>query len=386
MAAIAAATAEEAEPPPVVLGPWRVGRRRGRRDGVDDARQWAPKWRRLLLSSEEDGGPPSSYDEFDRVVRGMLNRVSTENACRLLPLDPSLRSIGSGTAGDSPPWWTARFAALMLTWLLQVIHTNRCARGLAMRSADNILPAYLDAVSPLLARSPRLVDSVSAWMSRLLKVDGLCWPTVRLLLLASRERRDRSTLPAHSLGRLPAELLKGRVLNFLVPPGLPTTATEGGQASPAGLCECWDSEDGRRDAAAVLAHVLLFAPTPAWPRLSAFAFCVAEAALVGTPGTCSENRVYLGASVLVAVAQRLDAPVSSLESGVRATESEMQARRKQRAEDVAILEPIVNVLRGHTVCEEEAAEKLSPFVRSRALAAVERAERTIENFRKRNHD
>ena len=38
-------------------------------------------------------------------------------------------------------------AALMLNHYIQVIHTNRCARGLAMRSADNVLPEYLDAVA-----------------------------------------------------------------------------------------------------------------------------------------------------------------------------------------------------------------------------------------------
>lgn len=30
--------------------------------------------------------------------------------------------------------------ALMLNHYIQVIHTSRCARGLAMRSADNVLP------------------------------------------------------------------------------------------------------------------------------------------------------------------------------------------------------------------------------------------------------
>merc|ERR1719436_2161685 len=115
----------------------------------------------------------------------MLNRISAENACRLLPLDPSLRSSSAAEdgCGDSPPWWAARFAALMLSLYLQVIHTNRCARGLAMRSADNVLPAYLESVAPLLARSPRLVDSLSAWLARLLRLHELFWSRARLLLL-----------------------------------------------------------------------------------------------------------------------------------------------------------------------------------------------------------
>ena len=35
----------------------------------------------------------------------------------------------------------------MLNHYIQVIHTSRCARGLAMRSTDNVLPEYLDAAA-----------------------------------------------------------------------------------------------------------------------------------------------------------------------------------------------------------------------------------------------
>lgn len=68
---------------------------------------------------------------------------------------------------------------------------------------------YLDAVAPLLARSPRLVLALVAWMARLLKWYDLCWPTTRLVLLAAREPREKTQLPGHSLGRLPAEVIKG---------------------------------------------------------------------------------------------------------------------------------------------------------------------------------
>merc|ERR1719210_292417 len=102
-------------------GVWRVGRRRGRRDARDDGQHWAPKWRRLVTSAQEGGsGPPSSYEEFDRTVRGMLNRISTENNFRLLPLDLNLRApVVDNGDNDSPAWWAARFAALMLTSYLQ---------------------------------------------------------------------------------------------------------------------------------------------------------------------------------------------------------------------------------------------------------------------------
>ena len=70
---------------------------------------------------------------------------------------------------------------------------------------------YLDAVAPLLARSPRLVTSLVAWVARLLKWYDLCWPTSRLLLLAAREPREKSQLPSYSLGRLPSEVIKGHL-------------------------------------------------------------------------------------------------------------------------------------------------------------------------------
>lgn len=38
--------------------------------------------------------------------------------------------------------------ALMLNHYIQVIHTNRCARGLAMRSADNVLPEAWAGMGP----------------------------------------------------------------------------------------------------------------------------------------------------------------------------------------------------------------------------------------------
>ena len=46
-------------------------------------------------------------------------------------------------------------------------------------------------------------------MARLLKWYDLCWPTTRLVLLAAREPREKTQLPGHSLGRLPAEVIKG---------------------------------------------------------------------------------------------------------------------------------------------------------------------------------
>mmetsp|Transcript_53462 Transcript_53462/g.153400 ORF Transcript_53462/g.153400 Transcript_53462/m.153400 type:complete len:397 (+) Transcript_53462:80-1270(+) len=385
-----------AAPVPAPVGTWRVGSGRRRRgsSGSDDGPHWAPKWRRLMtLASAGGSGPPRSYDEFDHTVRGMLNRISAENACRLLPLDPSLRTLSESgdPREDSPPWWAARFAALMLVSYLQVIHTNRCARGLAMRSADNVLPAYLDAVAPLLARSPRLVDALTAWFARLLKLQDLSWPTARLVLLASHEQRERASLPASSLGRLPAELLKGRILRFLTPPVLPHSLARNfaGAGPLAGLCDCWDTEEGRRDAAAVLAHLLLFAPPASWPQLSAFAVCVIESALAGHHGH-QESSVYLGASVLVAVAQRLESPpVEQAQSSEQSPFVPPSRRRTQQSDvhrrsDLSILNRMADLL------EERVSEfvpasspelELNGFVRTRAQAAIERARRACGKLR-----
>ncbi|CAE8588998.1 unnamed protein product, partial [Polarella glacialis] len=233
-------------------------RRHPRREPGEDGRHWAPKWQRLVAGPCSAGGgvsPPCDFSEFDRVVRGMLNRISTENARWLLPLEPVLRGAGDGPLADCdcPPWWAARCAALMLNHYLQVIHTSRCARGLAMGSFDNVLPEYLEAVAPLLARSPQLVKALVAWVARLLNWHDLCWPTARLLHLAAREPRERSALPAYSLGRLPPELVKGRILTFLVPPTMSASVSAQDVGVPAALCTCWSDSDGKKDVVAVLA-------------------------------------------------------------------------------------------------------------------------------------
>lgn len=356
-----------------------LGRSRSRH--TDDGRHWAPRWRQLL----EAEGPPQDYDEFDRTVRGMLNRISTENARRLLPLEP----LGDAEE-DCAPWWSGRFAALMLSSYLQVIHTNRCARGLAMRSVDNVLPEYLDAVSPLLARSPGLVDALVAWLARLLRWHDLHWPTSRLVILASREERERETLPEHSLGRLPPELVRGRILSFLAPPDWHTSRIPD---DCAGLCVGWDSPEGQKDVIAVLAHLLMFAPAPAWPSLSSFAFALAEAALAGD-GNCDEGRVYLAASIIVTVAQRMERALDGAPGnaplrygGGYETEDSSAMRQPRRAVSLQDLRPL-SLLSGKLLgplgspitqqASKSSAPGISRFVGSRVQAAVEHARRLQE--------
>mmetsp|Transcript_72318 Transcript_72318/g.215805 ORF Transcript_72318/g.215805 Transcript_72318/m.215805 type:complete len:354 (+) Transcript_72318:147-1208(+) len=333
-------------------------RRRCTRAGAAEQRTpplWAPKWRCLVSSK---GGAPEDYTEFDRTVRGVLNRVSRENASRILPLEPSLRGAEAAAGGDCPAWWAVRFAALMLSSYVQAIRSNRHARGLAIRSADNVLPGYLDAVAPLLVNSPRLVTALMAGFAHLLHWEELCWPTTRLLLLAAREERDRETLPCHALGRLPADLIQGRILGFLVPPRTP--AVEGLLADPpVAKGGCLSGEDAEKDVVAVLAHVIMFAPLAIWPRLSAFGFCLVEAALA-EPQRCSEREVYLAASILITLAERIEA---GADSGGRCDIHDRSSGDRDLAKRLAALL--------HEAAGGHARRQLSAFAACRVQAALD---------------
>lgn len=337
-----------------------------------EERSWAPKWRRLVAERTD-------FEEFDRVVRGMLNRISTENARLILPLEPTLRGA---EGGDCPPWWAARCAALMLNHYIQVIHTSRCARGLAMRSTDNVLPEYLDAVAPLLARSPRLVTALVAWVARLLKWYDLCWPTTRLLLLAAKEPREKHQLPSHALGRLPSEVIKGRILSFLMPPTLPASASSTDLGVPMALCSCWSDPDGQKDVVAVLAHLLLFTPAIAFPRLSACALAMAEAALHDDG---SDERIYLAAAVVVSVSQRLQKSLNG--TPVRSDFEDPQTvplalvleqHAQQDLECVMQLEHDLS----SAAATARAEGKISFFVYSRVLEASEHVNRAKEHCKR----
>mmetsp|Transcript_30613 Transcript_30613/g.55923 ORF Transcript_30613/g.55923 Transcript_30613/m.55923 type:complete len:408 (+) Transcript_30613:47-1270(+) len=340
---------------------------------------WAPKWRKLLTSA--GGGPggsfgraPADFTEFDRTVRGLLNRISTENACRLLPLDPGLRGVEPDT-GDSPRWWAARFSALMLHSYLQVVHTNRCSRGLAIRSADNVLPEYLDAMSPLLVRSPRLVTALMSWFARLLRWHDFTWPTTRLLLLAANEERNRDTLPLHSLGRLPADLIRGRILGFLQPPAMP--AGEAKVDSSSMNLEACDDPGYERDAVAVLAHLVMFTPPELWRRLSACSFALVEAVL-SDPARCEERQVYLAASLLATIAQRVDSATSKARAPCHAVEPTISQDDLYRWHCTEDLGP----LKRHTALLQSILQgkQLDSFVSCRAQAALEHTRRLQERL------
>jgi len=323
------------------------------RRGEPPPSHWEPKWRRLLTTERE---VPRDFDHFDRAVRGMLNQISKENALRILPLDP-------GLLAQAPAWCHARLAALMLSSYLQVIHTSRHARSLAIRSNDNVLPGYLDAVAPLLSRSPQLVTALSAWLARLLRWHDLCWPCTRLLLLAAREKRERDTLPGHSLGRLPSDLIRGRILGFLLPPRAPAIQ---GLVDEAVAPNLQHSEDKDRDVVAFLAHFIMFSPLAIWPRVSAFGFALVEAVLLNLD-SCQEREVYTAASVLATLAQRIEA-------GLGAASPPEFAQLCRR--DVKLIRRLADRLResqgGEESSDAQGVPAVSLFVSCRVEAALEK--------------
>lgn len=336
---------------------------------------WAPKWRRLLPAQ---GVEPTDYTEFDRTVRGMLNRISMENACRILPLEPSLRGAELAS-GDCPAWWAARFAALMLSSYLQVIHTNRHARGVAAQqfgAADNVLPSFISAAGPLFVRSPRVFTALLAWLAELLRVRELCWPTARLLLLAAREREVREALPMHSLARLPADLIRGRILGFLVPPRAPAVEAlmDGGALTAFGGIGL-PGEDGERDVVALLSHVIMFAPRATWPRVSAFAFSLGEGVLASPRDGEEERDLYLVSSVLAALAQRVEAGLAEGPAALGRDDL-----RRHRIEDLGPMCRLAALLRQVADARRRSAG-LSTFVDSRVHAALECNLRLQEAFR-----
>lgn len=317
--------------------------------------QWAPRWQRLLPAR---GRAPKDYEEFDRTVRGMLNRISQKNALKILPLEPSLRGAEM-TTEDSPPWWAARFAALMLSSYMQVIYTNRFARGLVMRSAENVLPGYLEAVGPLLVRSPRLVSAVMGWFAGLLRWHELRWMTTRLLLLAAREERASEALPAQALSRLPAELIRGRILSFLVPVRVPAS----GVLLPASIdMSSRPKEEVEMDAVSVLAHIIVFSPLAIWRKVSAFGFSLVEATLMDAR-TNHEQGVYLAASVLSSLAQRIEARIGC---------AGREELRLYCIEDLGPLRRLTSLMR-EAADSRRRSLQLSPFVDCRVQAAIQHA-------------
>jgi len=121
----------------------------------------------------------------------------------------------------------------------------------------------------------------------------------------------------------------------------------------------------------VLAHILLFAPVAAWPQLLAFAFAATESVLQGSGGRQEEAHVYMGASVVSAVARRImSEAVGDVEAGTAGRQSDLWA-----------LERLSTLLAERVFVAGDQAEirtDISAFVRAHALTALEQASGVME--------
>jgi len=127
----------------------------------------------------------------------------------------------------------------------------------------------------------------------------------------------------------------------------------------------------------VLVHLIVFAPYEIWPQISAFAFSLAETSLRSLE-TQQEVQVqdYLAASVLAAIAQRMEMQVSS---------SKFATCHDRSLQDFDILNRLIVHL--HAITEvRRRTSKLTQFVDCRTQVALEHARRVQETFQGRLHN
>jgi len=150
---------------------------------------------------------------------------------------------------------------------------------------------------------------------------------------------------------------------------------------PAALCACWSDPDGKKDVVAVLAHLLLFAPVAAFPRLSASALAMAEAAL---QDSCCEEKVYQAAAVLVSVAQRLEKSLNgpplrqSSEADAVGADCEPPAMHMALTDLHQELDCLLRIEGLLTAAAARRTVKLSAFVESRVIAASDYVRRVLD--------
>jgi hypothetical protein len=128
--------------------------------------------------------------------------------------------------------------------------------------------------------------------------------------------------------------------------------------------------EGQKDVVAVLAHLIMFAPATSWPHISAFAFSLAENALVDR-GELLEGKVYLAASILAHVAQRLD------RTSVRNAPAGREAILTDPVQDLGPLSRLTSRL-----CDVAGGARLSGFVGSRTKAAIDHVHRVQEKLQR----
>jgi hypothetical protein len=129
------------------------------------------------------------------------------------------------------------------------------------------------------------------------------------------------------------------------------------------------------DAVSVLAHIIVFSPLAIWRQLSAFGFSLVEATLVDTKKNQEqqatlvdtkknqEQQVYLAASVLSSLAQRIEARMSC------AGRDELQ---QYFNEDLGPLSRLTSLLREAADARRHSLE-LSSFVDCHVQAAIQKS-------------
>lgn len=130
----------------------------------------------------------------------------------------------------------------------------------------------------------------------------------------------------------------------------------------------------------MLAHLLLFTPAVAFPRLSACALAMAEAAL-RQPG---EEKIYLAAAVVVSVSQRLQKYMVGNSPLLKAEEEHLAQLALQLQHVQQDLECVTHLERDLSLAAATARDQgnLSFFVYSRVLAASEHVNRAKEQYKR----
>jgi hypothetical protein len=140
-----------------------------------------------------------------------------------------------------------------------------------------------------------------------------------------------------------------------------------------------DSEltEGKKDIIAVLVHFIVFTPSEIWPQISAFAFSLAENSLRSLE---SQHEVqvqdYLAASVLAAIAQRMDMQLTIWRN---------ESCRDHSLRDFVILNRLISRLRTITEVRRRSS-KLTTFVDCRTQVALDNARRVQETFQGQAHN
>lgn len=228
--------------------------------------------------------PDVSVPEFDKLARGLLNKISVENVDRILCTEEeeaSARELGCLFAGG-PAWGVPRFGGLLLRYWLTATTTSRAARAGFTKGGLGVLPGYIRAAGPLLERSPVVLDALLTWVLATLGLD-----------VANLAGCVRAEMPG-----LPKELQQ-RCLPFLLP-SVPTEVREMTQ-DPSVLKIEGDWESTTKDVAALCCQFIMFAPVDLRGRLENFGLALAWVNIV-LGGTL---RLYVAASLILAVSERI---------------------------------------------------------------------------------